>query len=352
MITRLEHEVIISVDESKGQENSSTVQSKDSKGPKNKNDANIQNPEEMFANTLESVDLYFRDLSIEENEPLSHEDLIKKFQILESAQKELKAATGRRKIFLERLVAVTKEELIVRNTRLVVFVAKRYIGLGISFEDLIQEGNQGLIKAVEKFDWTKGFRFSTYAAWWIRASIVRAISEKSRTIRLSSQANDKVQKIKEVSSDLYQKFKREPTPEEIGEELNIGGDEIRELLQRNQKIISLQSPVVPSSHYGDQNSLRLENVIADFSISPDKLIELIGDRETILQALVEILDERERGIVFSYFGFFGKKPLTLREVGNQYSLSTERIRQIINIAIEKIKESKYQGLLLEIYHSS
>ena len=301
---------------------------------------NIDDPVRMYLKEIGKVPLLSAEQEIDLAQAMEYGALAEK--VLAAQDRESLSLTREEKEFLEGKTDEELKELIEEgdaakkrlaeaNLRLVVSIAKRYVGRGMLFLDLIQEGNLGLIKAVEKFDYRKGFKFSTYATWWIRQAITRAIADQARTIRIPVHMVETINKLVRISRQLLQELGREPTPEEIAERMDIPVERVREIIKISQEPVSLETPIgeEEDSHLGDfiqDDNVPVPADAAAFTLLKEQLSEVLGT-----------LTEREQKVLRLRFGLDDGRARTLEEVGKEFSVTRERIRQIEAKALRKLR---------------
>ncbi|MBE5851448.1 MAG: RNA polymerase sigma factor RpoD [Lachnospiraceae bacterium] len=299
----------------------------------------IEDPVRMYLKEIGKVPLLTAEEEIDyaqkmENGVAAEEQLAELEERLAEASGAEKEALEKEKKELGYIIMDgedAKKKLAEANLRLVVSIAKRYVGRGMLFLDLIQEGNLGLIKAVEKFDYRKGYKFSTYATWWIRQAITRAIADQARTIRIPVHMVETINKLIRVSRQLLQELGREPSPEEIAEEMGMPVDRVREILKISQEPVSLETPIgeEEDSHLGDfiqDDNVPVPADAAAFTLLKEQLVEVLGT-----------LTEREQKVLRLRFGLDDGRARTLEEVGREFNVTRERIRQIEAKALRKLR---------------
>ena len=303
-------------------------------------------PVRMYLKEIGKVDLLTAadevDLAMKIEAGLEASD---KLEAAEAGELELTRAEMRRLMRVEQNGLEAKQALISANLRLVVSIAKRYVGRGMLFLDLIQEGNLGLIRAVEKFDYEKGFKFSTYATWWIRQAITRAIADQARTIRIPVHMVETINKLVRVQRQLLQDLGRDPTPEEIGAEMDMSADRVREIQKISQEPVSLETPI------GEEEDSQLGDFIEDSqAVVPPEAASFSMLQEQLAQVLDSLAD-RERKVIELRFGLVDGHPRTLEEVGREFGVTRERIRQIESKTLAKLRHPSRSSKLKDFIES-
>ena len=301
-------------------------------------------PDEIVMSDEDDIDVEKIDLSVPEG--ISIEDPVRMY-LKEIGKVPLLSAEE--EVELAKRMADGDEEakkrLAEANLRLVVSIAKRYVGRGMLFLDLIQEGNLGLIRAVEKFDYQKGFKFSTYATWWIRQAITRAIADQARTIRIPVHMVETINKLVRVQRQLLQDLGRDPTPEEIGAEMDMSADRVREIQKISQEPVSLETPI------GEEEDSQLGDFIEDSqAIVPPDAASFSMLQEQLTQVLDSLAD-RERKVIELRFGLVDGHPRTLEEVGREFGVTRERIRQIESKTLAKLRHPSRSSKLKDYIES-
>ena len=293
-------------------------------------------PVRMYLKEIGKVAL----LTAEEEVSLAKRIEAREFALARLASDEKLSEDARRKLReTEEDGLKAKKKLVEANLRLVVSIAKRYVGRGMLFLDLIQEGNLGLIRAVEKFDYVKGYKFSTYATWWIRQAITRAIADQARTIRIPVHMVETINKLVRVQRQLLQDLGREPTPDEIADEMELTPEKVREILKVSQEPVSLETPIgeEEDSHLGDfieDSGAVVPGDAAAFKLLQEQLEEVLDD-----------LNTREKRVIQLRFGLLDGQPRTLEEVGKVFGVTRERIRQIESKTLSKLRHPSRSGRL-------
>lgn len=289
-------------------------------------------PVRMYLKEIGKVDLLTA--SEEVDLAMKIEAGLKATEEIDKAEEEGRELTRRERRRLTRVEQVgldAKDQLIEANLRLVVSIAKRYVGRGMLFLDLIQEGNLGLIKAVDKFNWRKGFKFSTYATWWIRQAITRSIADQARTIRIPVHMVETINKLMRIQRQLLQEYGREPTPEEIAEEMDLSVDKVREILKIAQEPVSLETPI------GEEDDSHLGDFIPDVDAPAPADAAAFSMLKEQLMEVLDTLTDREQKVLKLRFGLEDGRARTLEEVGKQFDVTRERIRQIEAKALRKLR---------------
>lgn len=310
LIQKFEDEAVGVVDE-KGEPTERQIQKQEAETQKLLSEVQQENDDEMGVKITDPVRMYLKEIG---RVPLLN------------AEEEIEIA-----LRIEQGDLDAKQELAEANLRLVVSIAKRYVGRGMQFLDLIQEGNMGLMKAVDKFDHTKGFKFSTYATWWIRQAITRAIADQARTIRIPVHMVETINKLVRIQRQLVQDLGREPSPEEIGEQMDLPADKVRDILKISQEPVSLETPI------GEEDDSHLGDFIEDDgATSPAEYTAFALLREQ-LEEVLDTLTDREENVLRLRFGLDDGNVRTLEQVGKVFGVTRERIRQIEAKALRKLR---------------
>ena len=298
-------------------------------------------PDLSRISTNDTVGLYLKEMS--QVPLLAIEEEVRLARTIEAGReaREILSSNGaartERRLLEKRMKAgvVAREHLISANTRLVVSIAKKYMGRGVPFLDLIQEGNLGLMKAVKKFDYTRGYRFSTYATWWIRQTITRSIADQGRTIRVPVHMSDRIRRLYKVARQLEQEFGREPTPEEIAEEMGLEADKVQWMLRVSWRPMSLERPIGDDGE-GDELGSFIEDQVTPMP-TDDASHRLLAEK---IQEMLTTLSPREARILRLRFGLVDGCSHTLEEVGQRFGLTRERIRQIEGKALRRLRHPR------------
>jgi RNA polymerase primary sigma factor len=345
VLTRPDQRVVALVDEHdvfEVEDGDNDARSKRAAESREESDADLESVPELRAELEEQDDEEFDDAS-ELN--LNVEPGLDSLRLYLSAIGQVPLLTGAEEICLakriERGDVLAKQHMVEANLRLVVSIAKGYMGRGLTFLDLIQEGSLGLIRAVEKFDHRRGYKFSTYATWWIRQAVTRAIADKARTIRIPVHMVEKLNKVIHAERLLIQRLGREPTPAEIAAELECSTSEVREVQRMAQQPISLEKPV------GEEDDSALADFVEDLSAeSPFEIASEALRRESVTRVLAS-LPRREREVIEMRYGITGGRSRTLEEVGRAFNITRERVRQIENRTLKKLQTLPEAQLLRE-----
>ena len=291
---------------------------------------------------LSNLDIYMQEMTryplLDAEEEIR---LAEQYQRGRSAKRKLEqdsACDNRSRQELQKTVALgeqARQRLIRCNLRLVISLVKKYAGLGLAFSDLVQEGNIGLVEAVERYDPSKGFRFATYAGWWIRQTAHRAIANQSRTVRLPAHVNDQLRRFRKASREIESRMERRPTPREVGDQMGISAKKARQLMQwAERKILSLETPV------GEEGSSELADFVEDRDISPmEEVVVEVQLRETVRDVIAARLRPREKEVLRLRFGLDGSQARTLEQVADRLGVTRERVRQIEARALRRLRHA-------------